>query len=580
MSQNEKHIEDVKDGLKVREIKQDEQFQLPEPFANRMQSLLQDEWDEFFQSYNAPRAYGIRYNPLKFSSREEFLEKIPFEVTPVPWCEEGFYCDAEEKPGRHPWHEGGAYYIQEPSAMSAVELLDVKPGQVVCDLCAAPGGKTTQIAGKMMGEGLLVANEYYAGRAKILSQNVERMGVKNAVVLNEDTKHLSEHFPVFFDRILVDAPCSGEGMFRKDKDAMEEWSEDNVRMCAERQREILEHAATMLKPGGIMVYSTCTFAPEENEQTICHFLERHPEFSIKKWEKDYFSPARPEWAVGAVDEFQHGFQHDIQHDIQHGFQHDIQHGYQHDLHDDADRTCQENLKNEHIKDTYRLWPHKLGGEGHYVARLVKAGGMDCGNIQQSGAYTEETLNTGMHGTQIQSVEIQNTHSTQKKKNKKRSVKGSVKGSQKGSAKGNSKNGLSAKESLKDYEAFEQACLCQPLLQTRDGEFIYFGDQLYLIPKEMCSLTGLKVERAGLHVGTRKKNRFEPSHALAMSIGIENVKSVVECTEPIRYLHGETIPCENQKGWVLVVNDGVPLGWGKAQNGIVKNHYPKGLRICY
>ncbi len=223
---------------------------LPEAFCERMRRLLGDEAEEFFNSYEKERAYGLRYNPLKFSSKEAFENSLSqtadWELQPVPWCQEGYYYQAKDQPGKHPWHQAGAYYIQEPSAMSVVELLAPKPGEKICDLCAAPGGKTTQIAGKMQGQGLLVANECYGSRAKILAQNVERMGIRNAMVLNESTERLAQGLPEFFDRILVDAPCSGEGMFRKDPQAVSEWSAENVQLCAKRQHQILSHAAGML----------------------------------------------------------------------------------------------------------------------------------------------------------------------------------------------------------------------------------------------------------------------------------------------------------------------------------------------
>ena len=187
-----------------------DKINLPEAFCSRMHELLGNEAEEFFASYSKEREYGLRYNPLKFKSKLEFEEKqqkeLGYSLSPVPWCAEGYYYDGQLQPGKHPWHEAGAYYIQEPSAMSAAELLGAMPGEIICDLCAAPGGKTTQIAGKMQRKGLLVSNEFYSSRAKVLAQNVERLGIANTVVVNEPTGHLAEVFPAFFDRILVDAP--------------------------------------------------------------------------------------------------------------------------------------------------------------------------------------------------------------------------------------------------------------------------------------------------------------------------------------------------------------------------------------
>ena len=258
-----------------------ENIQLPQAFTEKMKALLGAEYDAFAESYQKERVQGLRFNTLKGSSQqmyEEYRER--FGLTPVPWCSEGYYYQAETRPGRCDLHEAGVYYIQEPSAMAVVQLLDPGPGEKVLDLCAAPGGKTSHVACRLQGQGLLVSNEIHPARARILSQNVERMGIANAVVTNEDAGRLADAFPGFFDKIVVDAPCSGEGMFRKDEQARAEWSEENVRICADRQQMILDHAAVMLRPGGRLVYSTCTFSPEEDEDGIAEFLKRHPEFSV------------------------------------------------------------------------------------------------------------------------------------------------------------------------------------------------------------------------------------------------------------------------------------------------------------
>lgn len=256
---------------------------LPEAFQEKMKALLGGEYGDFIKSYEKERVQGLRFNQLKVN-----IDEIPdemqseFQLKKIPWVKEGYYYHSQSRPGKHAWHEAGVYYIQEPSAMAVVELLDPKPGDVVLDLCGAPGGKTTHIASRMKGEGLLVSNEIHPARVKILSQNVERMGIANAVVTNADSRKLTDYFPEFFDKIVVDAPCSGEGMFRKDEGARAEWSPASVRLCAERQAEILDNAAAMLKGGGRLVYSTCTFSPEENEGSIQAFLERHPEFFVEQ----------------------------------------------------------------------------------------------------------------------------------------------------------------------------------------------------------------------------------------------------------------------------------------------------------
>ena len=286
---------------------------LPEAFLERMKVQLGEEYPAFLESLERPRAVALRFNPLKGEA-----PRMPFAADPVPWEPMGFYYDPEARPGLHVFHEAGVYYLQEASAMAPVALLDPQPGERVCDLCAAPGGKTTQIAGRMGGEGFLLCNEWSPKRAKILSRNIERMAVANALVTNEHPERLAERLPGFFDRVLVDAPCSGEGMFRKEEAAVTDWSQETVEMCARRQAEILHSAAKLVRPGGRLVYSTCTFAPEEDEGAVAAFLADHPEFT-------------PE-IVGAP-----------------WFQ-SVENG------------------------GHRMWPHKLLGEGHFAAVLRKADG--------------------------------------------------------------------------------------------------------------------------------------------------------------------------------------------------------------
>ena len=286
---------------------------LPEAFLERMKRQLGSEYGAFLQSLERPRAVALRFNPLKGERAA-----LPLVGENVPWEPEGFYYDPESRPGLHVYHEAGVYYLQEASAMSPVALLDTQPGEKVCDLCAAPGGKTTQIAGRMLGEGFLLCNEINPKRAKILSRNIERMAVANALVTNEHPANLAQRFPGFFDRVLVDAPCSGEGMFRKEEAAVTDWSQETVEMCARRQAEILHSAAQLVRPGGRLVYSTCTFAPEEDEEAVANFLSDHPEFTPETVEAPWFVPGE--------------------------------------------------------NGSYRMWPHKLLGEGHFAAVLRKKDG--------------------------------------------------------------------------------------------------------------------------------------------------------------------------------------------------------------
>ena len=283
---------------------------LPRAFVQQMERELGADAPAFFSTYNEESSVGLRV-----SSRKGWKPDADFE--PVPWCRTGYYVPNGLRRGKEPLHTAGAYYLQEPSAMAPVEALGVQPGMRVLDLCAAPGGKSTQIADHLAGKGVLVTNEIHPARARILLENIERMGVTNAVVLNEKPARIAAAFGAWFDAVLVDAPCSGEGMFRRDPDAISQWSEDAPQMCHERQLEILESAARCLKGGGTMVYSTCTYNHIENEETIAAFLETHPDFEL---DDSLSFPGVP---------------------------------------------CRGGMAH--------LYPHQLRGEGHFLARLRKKG---------------------------------------------------------------------------------------------------------------------------------------------------------------------------------------------------------------
>ena len=253
---------------------------LPKNFQIRMKTLLQEEYDAFEEAMQKPAHRGIRRNPLK-CSLETMTEKLPFALTPSPFSPDGFYIPNEtERIGSLPLHHAGAFYVQEPSATSAVTVLNPSPGDHVLDLCAAPGGKSTQIAGMLEGQGLLWSNEIVRNRASVLLSNLERLGVANAVVSSCHPEQLCRQLEGYFDKVLVDAPCSGGGMFLHDPGAIDAWSEDHVASCSLRQSNILESAAIALRPEGILVYSTCTYSVEENENVILRFLEKHPEFTL------------------------------------------------------------------------------------------------------------------------------------------------------------------------------------------------------------------------------------------------------------------------------------------------------------
>ena len=355
--------------------------------------------------------------------------------------------------------------------MAPAELLDPQPGERVLDLCAAPGGKSTQLAGKLLGKGLLVCNEINAKRAKILSGNMERLGISNALVLNEHPKKLTERFAGYFDKILVDAPCSGEGMFRKEEAAVTDWTEDTNAICANRQLEILASAAGMLRPGGRLVYSTCTFSPVENEGVISEFLWKNPDFSVEKLDVPFFSPGRPDWVPNPAPELEH---------------------------------------------TFRLWPHRLLGEGHYAAVLRRTGD------EAPAALSPEP----------------------------------------------------AAKCPPELAAFRG----QTGAALPEGKLLRFGDVCYLVPQELPEVKGLRVLRAGLELGAVLKNRFEPAHAWALWLQtLENSVSFEEA-DPLlaRYLSGDVLP-SGRRGWTLVQADGLSLGWAKGDGNQLKNHYPKALR---
>lgn len=471
-------------------------MELPQDFIERIRHQLGDSCSDFLACYDKERVYGLRYNPLKIG--KEALRRLLLDdriaLEQVPWAEEGFYYPADTHPGRLPLHEAGAFYIQEPSAMAVVELLGPKPGEVILDLCAAPGGKSTQIAGRMQGEGLLISNEVVPQRAKTLSRNIERMGVRNAVVLNETPKRLAERFLLYFDRILVDAPCSGEGMFRKDPDARGEWSLQQVQTCTARQQEILSQAAAMLKPGGVLVYSTCTFAPQENEQMAEWFVQEYPQFTLEK--------------------------------------------------------------------SVQLWPHLVQGEGHYAARFHRQGLL-------VGTQAEQSLDRQIC---IRNRSGQNGMMLSRSGRSSRKKAGTRFLQERRSC-----GAVSA-----EFQAFCKETLSEPMQewlagQMEAGRIEQFGEQLCLLPPGIQSLDGWKTERAGLALGCLKKRRFEPSHALAMALGADDVTQTLELEEPERYLRGETVCCGQQKGYTLVTVHGCSVGWGKASQGVLKNHYPKGLR---
>lgn len=424
---------------------------LPEAYVSRIKRDLPDA-DKYFACMDLPPVKGMRINTLKISP-EEFLagEFLPADGA-VPWAAGGFYIK-EEKPGKSAAFAAGLFYVQEPSAMCAAPLLAASPGERVLDLCAAPGGKSFQLAADMRGKGILVLNEKVPARAAVLSENIERMGVSNAVVLCADPASLEERFAGYFDKVIVDAPCSGEGMFRKEAAALSEWSEENVLMCADRQRKILQSGVQMLRPGGSLVYSTCTFSEEEDENNAAWLAEK----------------------------------------------------------------CALTLTGEH-----KLWPHRVRGEGHFAALFKK--------VKEEG---EERF---------------------------------LRRRQKPAA---------DKKSAALWRAFEKEFFKRPL----EGELLMFGNALYLVPEGLFSLEGLKVLRAGIRLGEAVNGRFEPSHALALAAGRENFCNVNALSDEsaAKFLRGEEVPANCDKGWCAAAWRGFALGLGKAGGNVMKNKYPKALR---
>jgi len=427
---------------------------LPEAFLNRMKLQLGEEYPAFLESLERPRAVALRFNPLKGS-----VPELPFAKAPVPWEPAGVYYDPDSRPGLHPYHEAGVYYLQEASAMAPVALLDPQPGERICDLCAAPGGKSTQIAGRLLGQGFLLCNEIHPKRARILSRNIERLGIANALVTNEHPQTLADRFAGFFDRVLIDAPCSGEGMFRKEEAAVTDWSEETVEMCARRQREILHSGATLVRPGGRLVYSTCTFSPQENEEAIALFLQEHPEFTVEDIQCPWFSKGSD--------------------------------------------------------GTFRMWPHKLLGEGHFAAVLRKTGASAP-------------------------IEVPQKH----------------------------------QKLPREWEIFAK----EMDIRLPAGQPVFFGESLFWAPPDMPDISRLKVLRPGLELGEIRKGRFTPAHALALWCGVVATTQnyPADSREIAAYLHGETLP-SSRKGWCLITADGYSIGWGKGDGLMLKNHYPKGLR---
>lgn len=489
-------------------------MKLPGAFIDKMKNLLgAGEYEELMEALNGQRQYGLRVNTLK-TDVEAFLKVSPFQLEPVPWTTDGFYISGDDVPGRHPYYHAGLYYIQEPSAMLPGQILSAQPGEKVLDLCAAPGGKTVQIAAAMKGKGLLVSNDISAERVKALVKNIELCGVKNAIVLNESPEKLVQNFEGYFDRVIIDAPCSGEGMFRKDEAAAKSWESFKYERCTRLQEPILHSADRLLKLGGTLVYSTCTFSPEEDEQMIAKFMQQHEGYELVEIPKVAgIEDGRPQWADGS----------------------------------------------EHFKRTARLWPHRVLGEGHFVAKLVKKGtaaGLDEGTAAGLGEATAARLGIG-----------------------------SGAGSE-------SFRGISVTVPARDFvkeetvpydklpESFH-AFMKDNIDDMPEGVYLRKGRNIYHLPEPSPRLDGLRVAKFGWFLGSVEDNRFEPSHSMATALGMLAFKRSINLEATARetnsYLKGETLMLEGEKGLAAVCVNGWTLGWAKQTGDMVKNMYPKGWR---
>lgn len=454
----------------------------PVSFTEKMKAILEDEYEDFVKGYDRARHYGLRVNRTKLTA-EEFAKMCAYDLKPIPWIDNAFEYEDSVSPAKHPYYFAGMYYLQEPSAMTPANLLPIEPGDKVLDLCAAPGGKATELGAKLNHTGLLAANDISNSRAKALLKNIELFGIPNVLVTSETPEKLAEKFPAFFDKILIDAPCSGEGMFRKNPGMMKDWETYGPKHYSELQRSIVPHALRMLRPGGMLLYSTCTFSPEENEGTVRFMLDLDSDLEVVEIPNRYegFEPGRPELIENGTED---------------------------------------------LINCVRIWPHKMNGEGHFIALLRKKEKGDL-VIKKETSRKEKALPALLA------------------------------------------------EFMKD---------CTYPVNGNDIEIQ--EDRVYLMPEEIKGMKGLRFLRSGLLLGTLTKDRFEPSQAFAMVLKKEQYGAVIDLPSSdhrvIRYLKGETIdvedlPLERKKGWQLVCVDGYPLGWGKLVGGSLRNKYLPGWR---
>ena len=477
---------------------------LPESFLQKMQECLGEEYEAFLLNMEERRRHALRVNTMKTTYEE--LSRL-MDLSQVPWVRDGFFYEESDLPSRRPEYGAGLYYLQEPSAMTPASRLPIDQGDIVLDLCAAPGGKATALGTKLAGTGLLVANDINQARARALLRNLELFGLPNIFVTNEPPHILAGQFPGYFDKIMLDAPCSGEGMFRKNPAVIEAWKEKGPDYFSGIQKDIIIHAANMLKPGGIMCYSTCTFSPEENEAVITHLLRKNPRMKVIPME-DY-----------------EGFSPGITH-------------YRSETFDESCALCR------------RIWPHRMPGEGHFIALLQ---------------------NTDSPGMPHVSTKI----SSAKKKGKKKKASGPWWRQLRSITK-------EQQDILEDFFGPVRLAFDPSRIDVR-------GNRLYYVSGLLPDTVSLRFLRNGLYLGEWKKKRFEPSAPFALSLakGIYPFEiSLAPGDERLQaFLRGEDILTDPSSDkyepvygrWYLLESGGHPLGFGKLTKTALKNKLPQGWR---
>ena len=525
--------------------------ELPEEFLEKMKQFLGEEYPEYLASYEEEPRSGLRVNTGKLTP-EQFLgmaQTADWNLKPVPWTKNGFYYQSE-RPSKHPWYYAGLYYLQEPSAMSPAAWLSVEPGDRVLDLCAAPGGKSTELAAKLAGTGVLFSNDISNSRAKALLKNLEMFGAGNICVTSEAPEKMAGILPGFFDKILVDAPCSGEGMFRRDPSMVKSWNEKGPDFYAPLQRQILDCAVQMLAPGGKLVYSTCTFDRNEDEGTIEWILEKYPEMAVV--------PQKPEY----------------------GFE-----------------------GSRGIEGCLRLFPHRLEGEGHFVALLEKRAEETDANVKASEDVGEKALSAPLL---IEEIEAQLYRVSEDGKSRqmasakaagktfgkgKAGSRGCSKRDEKQSRKRGRQDGKNEaqNQTAEDFSSLFDLLRQFPKRTWSPEQFYRDSERIYYLPAAIAGdntryFQPLRCLRTGLLIGELKKGRFEPSQALAMNLQMEEFANYLNLNasdeRTIRYLKGETLTVADEEaadGLVLICVDGFPLGWAQKRSTQLKNKYNPGWR---